>query len=91
CSINKTATYQKVFKPIENTTSQIYNYLPEKTIAQKIRKIRKIHGYTQRDFANICSIGYSSLCKYEIGQNPDIKNLKKICNTFSIPLNYFHN
>ncbi|MFL0198440.1 helix-turn-helix domain-containing protein [Clostridium sp. WILCCON 0269] len=88
--MNKTATYKNVFKDIENSTSTIYYTLPERTIAQKIYKLRMIKRYTQHEFAKACSIGYSSLCKYEIGlSKPNRINLEKICKTFNIPLKYF--
>lgn len=48
-----------------------------------------IKGCTQREFAKMCSIGYSSLCKYELGFNPSIKNLNKISNAFNIDIGYF--
>ncbi|EDK33932.1 helix-turn-helix domain-containing protein [Clostridium kluyveri] len=88
--MNKTATYRNVFKDIENSTSTIYYTLPERTIAQKIYKLRMIKGYTQREFAEVCSIGYSSLCKYEIGlSKPKHVNLEKICQTFNMSIDYF--
>jgi len=88
--MNKTATYRNVFKDIENSTSTIYYTLPERTIAQKIYKLRMIKGYTQREFAKVCSIGYSSLCKYEIGlSKPNSINLEKICQTFNMSIDYF--
>lgn len=88
--MNKTATYRNVFKDIENSTSTIYYTLPERTIAQKIYKLRMIKGYTQREFAKVCSIGYSSLCKYEIGlSKPNRVNLEKICQTFNMSIDYF--
>ena len=72
-----------------NKTATYYT-LPEKTIAQKIYKLRMIKGYTQREFAKVCSIGYSSLCKYEIGTSkPNRVNLKKICQIFNMSIDYF--
>lgn len=90
CSMNKTATYRNVFKDIENSTSTIYHTLPERTIAQRIYKLRMIKGYTQHEFAKVCSIGYSSLCKYETGlSKPNHINLEKICQTFNMSTDYF--
>lgn len=87
--MNITATFKKVFKTIETNESVVYCSLPEDTIAEKIYKLRMIKGCTQREFAKMCLIGYSSLCKYEIGFNPSIKNLKKISSAFDIDINYF--
>ncbi|UJA30833.1 helix-turn-helix domain-containing protein [Clostridium sporogenes] len=89
CKVNKTATFKKIFKTIETNESVAYSNLPEDTIAEKIYKLRMIKGCTQREFAKMCSIGYSSLCKYELGFNPSIKNLNKISNTFNIDIGYF--
>ena len=83
------ATFRKVFKTLETNESVAYASLPENTIAEKLYKLRTIKGYTQREFAKICSIGYSSLCKYELGCNPNIKNLKKISNALNINVDYF--
>ncbi|MDU1422616.1 helix-turn-helix domain-containing protein [Clostridium sporogenes] len=89
CKVNKTATFKKIFKTIESNESVAYSSLPEDTIAEKIYKLRMIKGCTQREFAKICSIGYSSLCKYELGFNPSIKNLNKISSKFNIDIGYF--
>ena len=84
CKVNKNATFKEVFKTMESGSLVCYSSLPERTSAQKIYKLRMLNGYTQREFANVCSIGYSSLCKYELGFNPSLKNFKKICRTFNI-------
>lgn len=85
---NKSATYKKVFEPIENTQSNIYHTLPEDTIKDKIYKLRMINGLTQKEFAEITDIGYSSICKYEIGYPISYKNKLKISNYFNLPQNY---
>ncbi|WP_162483117.1 helix-turn-helix domain-containing protein [Clostridium botulinum] len=87
--VNINATFKKIFKTIETNESVAYSRLPEDTIAEKIYKLRMIKGCTQREFAKMCSIGYSSLCKYELGFNPSIKNLNKISNAFNIDIGYF--
>ncbi|MCB2288427.1 helix-turn-helix domain-containing protein [Clostridium sp. CS001] len=52
-------------------------------------KLRISGGYTRRKFAKICNIGYSSICKYEIGlSTPNEKNIYKISNALNIDLNY---
>lgn len=89
CNENETATYRKVFEPIENTQSNIYYILPENSIKEKIYKLRMIKGLTQKEFALKAGIGYSSLCKYELGYKIDKKNKIKICAAFDIPLSYF--
>jgi DNA-binding XRE family transcriptional regulator len=89
CKVNKTAIYKDVFKTQASDCSLIYSTLPEGTILEKLIKLRMLNGYTQREFAHLCSVGYSSICKYEIGYNPNVNNLKKICNAFNIKLEYF--
>lgn len=89
CYVNRTATYKEIFQPIESNGAIVYSHLPEHTIAEKIYKIRMIKGSTQYEFAKMCGIGYSSLCKYEIGFKPSLKNLKKICEALDINMNYF--
>ncbi|MGH4122276.1 MAG: helix-turn-helix domain-containing protein [Clostridium sp.] len=89
CKVNKNATFKKIFEPLKSDSSLAYSSLPEKTTAQKIYKLRMLNGYTQREFANVCSIGYSSLCKYEIGFKPNNENFKKICESFNIDAEHF--
>ncbi|MBZ9624377.1 helix-turn-helix domain-containing protein [Clostridium sp. FP2] len=68
----------------------MHSLLPENTIAEKIYKLRISGGYTRRNFAEICNIGYSSICKYEIGlSTPNEKNIYKISKALNIDLNYF--
>lgn len=86
--MNKTATFKKIFKPIENETSILFRELPENTVAEKIRKLRLMEGLTQRQFAKKCDIGYSSLCKYETGHNINLSNIRKICDTFKLDYTY---
>jgi len=89
CKVNKTATFKKVFKLLESDHSIAYSTLPEKSISEKIYKLRMVNGYTQRSFAKECNIGYSSLCKYESGSKPNDENLKKICKRFNKDITYF--
>ena len=84
CKVNKTATFKKVFVPLENTYSTLYDTLPEITFTQKIFKLRKNLGMSQKEFAKFIDIGYSSICKYETGGRPSEQNLKKISNKLNI-------
>ena len=83
CYENKKATFSEVFKPIENSQSNIYIMLPESNNKEKIYKLRMINGLTQKQFALRTGIGYSSLCKYEIGYAISKKNISKICSYFA--------
>lgn len=90
--MNKNATYKKIFETIENSESLIYSILPERTISEKLFKLRKLKGYSRHDFANICRIGYSSVVKYETNlSTPNNMNIHKICTAFNLPNTYFDN
>ncbi|ADL52041.1 helix-turn-helix domain-containing protein [Clostridium cellulovorans] len=87
--MNKTATFIEVFETIETGSSAVYEDLPENTFAEKIFKLRMLHGLTQRQFAARCGIGYSSVCKYELGYTPSSYNLEKIIDALNLDINYF--
>lgn len=90
--MNVNATYKKVFSDLQNNTNKLYSNLPEETIGEKIYKSRMVGGYGRREFAKLCSVGYSSICKYELGYaKPNQDNLKKICEALNLPLKYFNN
>jgi len=89
CYVNKTATFKKVFKDVENSSNAIYKDLPESTLAEKIYKLRMLHGLTQKEFALNTNIGYSTVCKYETGFNSSENILIKICNYFNLNIDYF--
>lgn len=64
--------------------------MPENTIGEKIHKFRLMHGYSRAEFARVCGIGYSSVCKYEVGLVvPSRMNLEKISDVFNISMDYF--
>ncbi len=89
--MNKNATYKKIFATIENSDSLTYSTLPERTISEKLYKLRKLKGYSRHNFANICKIGYSSVVKYETNlSTPNEINIHKICTAFNIPNTYFN-
>lgn len=51
-----------------------------------------MNGYGRHEFAKLCSMGYTSVCKYELEySNPCKDNLKKICIAFNLPLDFFSN
>jgi DNA-binding XRE family transcriptional regulator len=90
CNVNKTATFKKVFETTEESVSTLYKELPEYTTAQKVYKVRMLNNLTQKEFANKSGVGYSTICKYETGYNTSKNNIKKICNTFNLPYDYFY-
>lgn len=69
-----------------------YSNLPENTLAEKIYKLRKIKGLSQKQFAKVTGVGYSCIPKYESGNFKASKeNLEKICIAFNLLENYFSN
>jgi len=63
-----------------------------KTVGQRLRKIRKNLGLTQKEFAQKVpgKIDYTYIGKIERGdQYPSLKMLEKIGKAFSVPLGYF--
>ena len=87
---NKNTTYKEIFKILENTQSNIYYNLPEDSLKDKIYKLRVSNGLTQREFSIKTGVGYSSICKYESGQNISTQNKEKICKSLNLPLDYFN-
>lgn len=54
-------------------------------ITKNISYYRKLHGYTQKELANILGIKNSSVSNWEQGQNaPDIETIFKLCQLFQI-------
>lgn len=86
--MNINATFESVFSDTY-VTDTMYEKLPETTFAEKIYKIRKSCGLTQKQFAKKCGIGYSSLCKYETGYKASEENIAKICEACKIKVDYF--
>ena len=81
--MNRNATFKNIFSDTY-ITDTLYEELPEITFAERIYKIRKSYGLTQRQFAKKCGIGYTSLCKYETGYKACDKNIIKICEACGI-------
>ncbi|ADL52010.1 helix-turn-helix domain-containing protein [Clostridium cellulovorans] len=87
--MNKTTTFREVFETVETGSFAAYKDLPENTLAEKIIKLRMLNGLTQRQFAARCGIGYSSLCRYEVGGVINSDNLEKIIGALNLDVHYF--
>ena len=69
---------------------ELYNTLPEDTIGEKIRKQRLLHGFEKEKFCEMISTEEKSLEFWESNKIiPAPKSIKKICNLFNLPLDYF--
>ena len=88
CSINKTTTFKEVFSTAKESDKLLYYKLPEETTAQKIYKLRKLNGFTQKKFAEITGVGYSCISKYELGYKASNKNIIKISNALNLYSDY---
>ena len=53
----------------------------------KIRKLRKEKGLTQKQLGELCGIADSNIRKYESGkQNPKLETLQKIARALDVPI-----
>jgi len=88
CSIPKSTTFRKVFTEVKSDHNLLYSHLPEKTLSDKLKKLRVQHSLSQRAFAELCNIGYQSLCNYELNSPISFDNLVKICTIFDLKITY---
>ncbi len=60
------------------------------TIGEKIKKMRKQRGLTQKQLAKDAGIAVISLQQYELGKRePTTKQIVKISNAFNVPIDFF--
>ena len=81
----------EIFTPLTlNLNNELYKALPEDTIGEKIRKQRLLHGIEKEKFCEMISTEEKSLEFWESNKIiPASKFLKKVCNLFNLPLDYF--
>ena len=54
---------------------------------EKLRKLRKIHGETQKELANAIGLTENAICNYEKGERtPDVFTMRKIAKHFNMTL-----
>lgn len=59
-------------------------------IGQRIKELRKQHGLSQVEFANLIGMGRSYLAEVEVGKrNIAIRNLEKVAHGFELSLSEF--
>lgn len=59
------------------------------TLSIRLVYLRKFHGYTQWDVADILNISRSTLSKYEKGLlTPNIETLIKLANLYNVSCDY---
>ena len=58
-------------------------------LSMQIKSLRKINGYTQREFADLLGVGQATVSNYEKGiRVPDTEKLAKIASLFEVTLDY---
>jgi transcriptional regulator with XRE-family HTH domain len=64
-------------------------YGGDNMFGDKLRKIRKQHGLTQRELADIMGLSTSTITKYEINERyPELDVLIKLADYFQVSLDY---
>lgn len=60
-----------------------------KELSSRIKELRKIKGYTQKDFASLIGVGQTTVANYESGiRVPDTDKLDKIADLFEVTVDY---
>lgn len=58
-------------------------------IGKKLKELRKHHGYTQQQLAEMTEQSYYTITKYENDvRNPDLKGLVSLCKVFNVSSDY---
>ncbi|WP_297422800.1 helix-turn-helix transcriptional regulator [Clostridium sp.] len=73
-----------------NLYKKIYDYLPEKTLSEKIIKVRMSNNLDRKEFAEAINHHWSSIQSWELdGVYPNPNSIKNISNRFNVDLKYF--
>lgn len=91
CTLYENDTWKEIFKPIStNIYECLYKRLPEDSFSEKIIKLRKINNLERKDLAAKLGVHLDTIVKWEANNiYPKPENIKVICDTFSLKLNYF--
>lgn len=58
-------------------------------IGEKLKELRKHHGYTQQELAEMTGQSYYTITKYENDvRNPDLKGLVRLCKSLNVSSDY---
>lgn len=61
-------------------------------VGKKIKEVRKIRGYTQKQLGELCNIAEPTIRRYELGKlNPKYETIKKIAKALNVPASYLLN
>lgn len=91
CKIIISDTFKDVFLPLTfNINEALASIIPDKTIGDKIKKLRVSLGLTQLQFSKSIHCGFGTVTKWEQNLNsPSIKHLNEICAIYKLSCNYF--
>ncbi|MBL7852821.1 MAG: helix-turn-helix transcriptional regulator [Cyclobacteriaceae bacterium] len=56
----------------------------------KLRRARRIKGWSQSKLAEVSGIAKSLIARYELGFQPSSKNLHRLCRAFEVSVDYFN-
>ena len=81
-------TFRKILENKEiRLLHSVYGNLPEDNIAEKIYKLRKMHGLNLREFADRVSRHPTSIIGWEEGKKiPMEASIEKICSVFELDI-----
>lgn len=92
CKVTTSDTFKEVFSPLTfNINEALASSIPDKTLGDKIRKLRISLGLTQLQFAKSINRGFGTITKWE--QNltiPTPYTLSEIICIYNLPSNYFN-
>jgi len=58
-------------------------------LSQKMKELRELHSWSQKDLAEQISVGQSAIASYEGGRNePNIEKLIALSKCFGVPIDY---
>lgn len=61
----------------------------KETLAERLKKERKVHNMTQQEVANACNVSRSAYSQYEMGiKQPNIETLIKLANLYKTSVDY---
>ena len=61
------------------------------SIGERIKKLRKNNGMSQRKLADLMELNHSAICKMENGKSyPSRKNAEKLAHIFAVDLSTFY-
>lgn len=91
CKVIVSDTFKEIFSPITFNINEALAYnIPDKTIGDKIKKLRVSLGLTQLQFAKSINMGFGTIAKWEQNlTHPSAKILNELTLIFKLNKNYF--